>query len=89
MQDILPDGGVIRKLWIGEADKYREHLLRLELGEPAQPVRRRRIRRLHPQFRGSQPAGAPAPAAARPRLPDAVGAHRPPLNFAGLARARR
>ena len=51
MQDILPDGGVIRKLWIGEADKYREHLLRLELGEPAQPVRRRRIRRLHPQFR--------------------------------------
>ena len=30
MQDILPDGGAIRKLWIGEADKYREHLLRLD-----------------------------------------------------------
>ena len=30
MQDILPDGGVIRKLWIGETDKYRDHLLRLD-----------------------------------------------------------
>src|ERR1700678_4470304 len=30
MQDVLPEGGVIRKLWIGEADKYREHLLRLD-----------------------------------------------------------
>ena len=30
MQDILPDGGVIRKLWIGEADRYRDHLLRLD-----------------------------------------------------------
>ena len=30
MQEVLPEGGVIRKLWIGEADKYREHLLRLD-----------------------------------------------------------
>ncbi|MBV1697447.1 MAG: GNAT family N-acetyltransferase [Hyphomicrobiales bacterium] len=30
MQDFLPDGGVVRKLWIGEADKYRDHLLRLD-----------------------------------------------------------
>ncbi len=30
MQDVLPDGGVVRKLWIGEADKYRDHLLRLD-----------------------------------------------------------
>jgi len=30
MQDALPDGGVIRKLWIGETDKYRDHLLRLD-----------------------------------------------------------
>ena len=30
MQDILPDGGVIRKLWIGETDKYCDHLLRLD-----------------------------------------------------------
>ena len=30
MQDLLPAGGVIRKLWIGEADKYRDHLLRLD-----------------------------------------------------------
>ena len=30
MQDVLPDGGVIRKLWIGETDKYRDHLLRLD-----------------------------------------------------------
>jgi GNAT superfamily N-acetyltransferase len=30
MQDFLPDGGVIRKLWIGETDKYRDHMLRLD-----------------------------------------------------------
>ena len=30
MQDILPDGGVIRKLWVGETDKYRDHVLRLD-----------------------------------------------------------
>jgi GNAT superfamily N-acetyltransferase len=30
MQDYLPEGGVIRKLWIGETDKYRDHLLRLD-----------------------------------------------------------
>jgi len=30
MQDVLPEGGVIRKLWIGEAEKYREHILRLD-----------------------------------------------------------
>jgi GNAT superfamily N-acetyltransferase len=26
----LPDGGVIRKLWVGETDAYRDHLLRLD-----------------------------------------------------------
>ena len=31
MQDVLPEGGVIRKLWVGEADKYRDHLLRLDV----------------------------------------------------------
>ena len=30
MQDILPEGGVIRKLWVGETAKYRDHLLRLD-----------------------------------------------------------
>jgi GNAT superfamily N-acetyltransferase len=30
MQEVLPEGAVIRKLWIGETDKYREHLLRLD-----------------------------------------------------------
>jgi GNAT superfamily N-acetyltransferase len=30
MQEILPDGGVIRKLWLGEHNKYRDHLLRLD-----------------------------------------------------------
>jgi GNAT superfamily N-acetyltransferase len=30
MQGILPNDGVIRKLWIGQADKYRDHLLRLD-----------------------------------------------------------
>ena len=30
MQDILPEGGVIRKLWVGETDKYRDHMLRLD-----------------------------------------------------------
>jgi GNAT superfamily N-acetyltransferase len=30
MQDPLSASGVIRKLWIGEADRYRDHLLRLD-----------------------------------------------------------
>ena len=30
MHDPLPDGGAIRKLWIGETDAYRDHLLRLD-----------------------------------------------------------
>jgi GNAT superfamily N-acetyltransferase len=30
MRDLLVDGGVIRKLWIGEIEKYTEHLLRLD-----------------------------------------------------------
>ena len=30
MQDVLPEGGVIRKLWIGETEKYRDHMLRLD-----------------------------------------------------------
>jgi len=30
MNDLLPDGGTIRKLWVGEADAYRDHLLRLD-----------------------------------------------------------
>jgi GNAT superfamily N-acetyltransferase len=30
MQEVLPEGGVVRKLWIGETRKYREHVLRLD-----------------------------------------------------------
>jgi GNAT superfamily N-acetyltransferase len=30
MDEFLADGGVIRKLWVGEADQYRDHLLRLD-----------------------------------------------------------
>lgn len=30
MDDPLVDDGAIRKLWIGEADQYRDHLLRLD-----------------------------------------------------------
>lgn len=30
VQDPLPDSGLIRKMWIGEAHKYRDHLLRLD-----------------------------------------------------------
>jgi GNAT superfamily N-acetyltransferase len=30
MHEPLPDGGTIRKLWIGETDTYRDHLLRLD-----------------------------------------------------------
>ena len=30
MRNALPHGAVIRKLWIGEADAYRHHLLRLD-----------------------------------------------------------
>ncbi len=31
MSEPLPDGGIIRKLWVGETDTYRDHLLRLDL----------------------------------------------------------
>jgi GNAT superfamily N-acetyltransferase len=31
MNEPLPDGGSIRKLWAGETDDYRDHLLRLDL----------------------------------------------------------
>jgi RimJ/RimL family protein N-acetyltransferase len=30
MDELFADGGVIRKLWMGEAEKYRDHLLRLD-----------------------------------------------------------
>jgi GNAT superfamily N-acetyltransferase len=30
MSELLPNGGTIRKLWIGETDVYRDHLLRLD-----------------------------------------------------------
>ena len=30
MDEPLPDGGMVRKLWIGEMDAYRDHLLRLD-----------------------------------------------------------
>ena len=30
MQESMADGGLIRKLWIGEAEIYRDHLLRLD-----------------------------------------------------------
>jgi GNAT superfamily N-acetyltransferase len=30
MQEPLADGGIIRKLWMGEAEQYRNHLLRLD-----------------------------------------------------------
>jgi len=30
MSELLPSGGTIRKLWIGETDAYRDHLLRLD-----------------------------------------------------------
>ena len=31
MHEPLPDGGMIRKLWISETDAYCDHLLRLDL----------------------------------------------------------
>ena len=30
MDQPLPDAGIVRKLWIGEAEAYRDHLLRLD-----------------------------------------------------------
>lgn len=30
MQEVLCEGGTIRKLWVGDADRYRDHLLRLD-----------------------------------------------------------
>jgi GNAT superfamily N-acetyltransferase len=38
MLEVLPESAVIRKLWIGETEQYREHLLRLDL-----PSRRSRF----------------------------------------------
>ncbi len=31
MREPLPEGGFVRKLWFGETDAYRDHLLRLDL----------------------------------------------------------
>jgi GNAT superfamily N-acetyltransferase len=30
MNEPLPEGGIVRKLWVGETDAYRDHLLRLD-----------------------------------------------------------
>jgi len=30
MHEVLPESGVIRKLWVGESAKYRDHVLRLD-----------------------------------------------------------
>jgi GNAT superfamily N-acetyltransferase len=30
MQNVLPEGGMIRRFWVSEVDKYRDHLLRLD-----------------------------------------------------------
>src|ERR1051325_9156485 len=30
MYEPLPEGGAVRKLWVGETDAYRDHLLRLD-----------------------------------------------------------
>ncbi len=30
MHELLPEGGTVRKLWVGEGDAYRDHLLRLD-----------------------------------------------------------
>ena len=30
MHELLPPGGLVRKLWPGEAEAYRDHLLRLD-----------------------------------------------------------
>jgi GNAT superfamily N-acetyltransferase len=30
MQEVLPEGAVIRKLWVGESAQYRAHMLRLD-----------------------------------------------------------
>jgi GNAT superfamily N-acetyltransferase len=38
MDELVSDVGLVRKLWIGEADQYREHLLRLDA-----PSRRNRF----------------------------------------------
>jgi GNAT superfamily N-acetyltransferase len=31
MQEFLPHGGLVRKVWIAEAGRYRDHLLRLDI----------------------------------------------------------
>ena len=51
LQDLLPDSGLIRKMWIGEAARYRNHLLRLDTESRGRRFRRRRFGRLYPQLR--------------------------------------
>ena len=51
MQESLADGGVIRKLWIGEAEPLSRPPAAPRRRQPPQPVRRRRVRRIHPQLR--------------------------------------
>ena len=53
MQEVLPEGAVIRKLWIGESDQIPRTSAAPRPGKPPQPVRRRRVRRIHPQLRRS------------------------------------
>src|SRR5262249_57580132 len=40
MKEILPEGGVVPKLWIGETAKYPHHFLRLGAQRPPNPLSR-------------------------------------------------
>ncbi len=49
MHDPLADGGMIRKLWIGEADQYRDHLLRLDTDSRHSRFGGAVVGRIHPR----------------------------------------
>ena len=54
MQEALADGGLIRKLWIGEADRYRDHLLRLDRGSRHSRFGGGVSDDIHPQLRATR-----------------------------------
>ena len=45
MHEPLPEGGFVRKLWFGETDAYRDHLLRLDLESRQREIDRGRFKR--------------------------------------------
>ena len=53
MKEFLPEGGVVRRVWIGGAAKYRAHLLRFNPQSRRNRSSGGRVRSVHSQLRRS------------------------------------